>query len=96
MRLTFWGAVDDPHEGKRKCESNWDIHRIHWKKNRFIYEMYYKNKEISKELYDWMVRLKIGVLLRTHPRPATAALPPSLPMGRRSFHLTSSPRCAAL
>eukprot|EP01052_Picozoa_sp_SAG31_P014219 SAG31_NODE_875_length_11316_cov_8.924044_8_plen_179_part_00 len=52
--------MDDPHEGKRKCESNWDIHRIHWKKNRFIYDLYYKNKEISKELYDWMVRLKIA------------------------------------
>lgn len=101
--------MDDPHEGKRKCESNWDIHRIHWKKNRFIYDLYYKNKverptsslglsplpgllrlaadlrrpshrahapslhihrrlnfhyacsqEISKELYDWLVRLKIA------------------------------------
>ena len=84
--------MDDPHDGKRKCEGQWDIHRIHWKKNRFIYEMYYKNKEISKELYDWMVRLKIGVLLRTHPPPCHRRLA----MGRRSFHLASSPRCAAL
>jgi bud site selection protein 31 len=53
-------VVDDPHEGKRKCESMWDIHRIHWKKNRFIYEMYYKDKKISKELYDWMCRMKIA------------------------------------
>jgi bud site selection protein 31 len=53
-------TVDDPHDGKRKCEGQWDIHRIHWKKNRFIYEMYYKNKEISKECYDWLVKLKIA------------------------------------
>jgi bud site selection protein 31 len=53
-------AVDDPHDGKRKCESEWDIHRIHWKKNRFIYEMYYKDKKISKECYDWLCRLKIA------------------------------------
>ena len=60
LPLSFSHAVDDPHDGKRKCESQWDIHRIHWKKNRFIYEMYYKNKEISKECYDWLVRLKIA------------------------------------
>lgn len=53
-------AVDDPHDGKRKCESEWDIHRIHWKKNRFIYEMYYRDKKISKECYDWLCRLKIA------------------------------------
>ena len=53
-------AVDDPHDGKRKCESQWDIHRIHWKKNRFIYDMYYKDKKITKELYDWLCRMKIA------------------------------------
>lgn len=52
--------MDDPHDGKRKCESEWDIHRIHWKKNRFIYDMYYKEKKISKECYDWLCRLKIA------------------------------------
>jgi bud site selection protein 31 len=53
-------AVDDPHDGKRKCEGMWDIHRIHWKKNRFIYDMHYKEKKISKECYDWMCQMKIA------------------------------------
>ena len=43
-------AVDDPHEGKRKCEANWPIHRIHYERNRFIYDMYYKQQRITREL----------------------------------------------
>lgn len=27
-------AVNEEHEGKRKAESTWKIHRIHWEKNR--------------------------------------------------------------
>jgi len=27
-------AVNEPHEGKRKAESQWPIHRIHYEKNR--------------------------------------------------------------
>ena len=43
-------AVSDEHEGKRKNESNWKIHRLHWEKNRFIYDLMYKRKVMSKEL----------------------------------------------
>jgi bud site selection protein 31 len=27
-------AVNESHEGKRKHESTWPIHRIHWEKSR--------------------------------------------------------------
>merc|ERR1712216_1008068 len=53
-------AVDDPMEGKRKAESTWMIQRLHWEKNRFFYEMYYLEKEISRDLYEYMVRQKIA------------------------------------
>lgn len=52
-------AVNETHEGKRKNESTWAITRIHWERNRFIYELYYKKKAISKELYDYLVKAKI-------------------------------------
>ena len=52
-------AVNDPHEGKRKCEANWPIHRIHYERNRYIYDLYYKQQRISKELYDFLVREKV-------------------------------------
>ena len=52
-------AVDDPHEGKRKCESAWPIHRIHYERNRFIYDMYYRQQKISKDLYEFLVREKV-------------------------------------
>ena len=52
-------AVDDPHEGKRKCEAAWPIHRIHYERNRYIYDMYYKQQRISRDLYDFLVREKV-------------------------------------
>ena len=52
-------AVDDPHEGKRKCEANWPIHRIHYERNRYIYDLYYKQQRISRELYEFLVREKV-------------------------------------
>ena len=43
-------AVNEEHEGKRKCELNWKVHRIHWEKNRFIYDLMYVRKVMSREL----------------------------------------------
>jgi len=52
-------AINDPHDGKRKAESQWPIHRLHWERNRYIYDLYYKQGKITRELYDFLVREKI-------------------------------------
>ncbi|KAM9987369.1 hypothetical protein ACTFIZ_005404 [Dictyostelium cf. discoideum] len=46
-------AEANPYEGKRKIEVNWPIFRIHHQRSRYIYEKFYKNKEISRELYEF-------------------------------------------
>ena len=43
-------AVNEEHEGKRKNEGNWKIHRLHWEKNRFIFDLMYTRKVMSREL----------------------------------------------
>ena len=43
-------AVNEEHAGKRKHELNWKVHRIHWEKNRFIYDLKYVRKAISQDL----------------------------------------------
>merc|ERR1712046_256996 len=53
-------AVDEPHEGKRKAETTWKIHRIHWEKNRYIFEQHFVEKNISKPLYEYLTREKIA------------------------------------
>lgn len=53
-------AVNEEHEGKRKAELNWKIHRIHWEKNRFIYDLMYQRKVMSKELFEYLTREKIA------------------------------------
>ncbi|KAG5248035.1 serine carboxypeptidase [Salix suchowensis] len=40
----------DPHDGKRKCEALWPIFKITHQKSRYIYDLYYRRNEISKEL----------------------------------------------
>ncbi|EPS74067.1 hypothetical protein M569_00686, partial [Genlisea aurea] len=43
----------DPHDNKRKCEALWPIFKIAHQKSRYVYDLYYKRKEISKELFDF-------------------------------------------
>lgn len=49
-------AVNEEHEGKRKNELTWKIHRIHWEKNRFIFDLKYVRKAISQELVRFSFR----------------------------------------
>lgn len=42
--------MNEEHEGRRKNELTWKIHRIHWEKNRFIYDLMYVRKVMSREL----------------------------------------------
>ncbi|WVZ68095.1 hypothetical protein U9M48_017083 [Paspalum notatum var. saurae] len=46
-------AENDPHDGKRKCEALWPIFCISHQRSRYIYDLYYKRKEISQELYEF-------------------------------------------
>ncbi|KRZ14755.1 Protein BUD31 -like protein [Trichinella zimbabwensis] len=53
-------AQSEPHEGKRRVESLWPIFRIHHQRSRYLFEMYYKKKEISKELYQFCLDQKLA------------------------------------
>lgn len=52
--------MNDPHEGMRKCESLWPVHQINWQRSRYVYDMFYKYKRISREVYDYCLRLKLA------------------------------------
>jgi len=49
-------AETDDAEGKRKNEAVWPIFRIHHQRSRYIYEMFYKHRKISRELYNFCLR----------------------------------------
>uniref|UniRef100_A0A8R1DSR2 SET domain-containing protein n=2 Tax=Caenorhabditis japonica TaxID=281687 RepID=A0A8R1DSR2_CAEJA len=53
-------AETEPHEGKRKTEINWPIFRIHHQRSRYVYDMYYKKAEISRELYEFCLTAKFA------------------------------------
>lgn len=56
----FFSAETDPHEGKRINESLWPIFKVHHQKSRYIYDLFYRRKAISRELYDYCIAEKIA------------------------------------
>lgn len=46
-------AENEPHEGKRIVEASWPIFQIHHQRSRYIYDLFYTRKAISRELYEW-------------------------------------------
>ncbi|KAK8393522.1 hypothetical protein O3P69_006689 [Scylla paramamosain] len=53
-------AETESHEGKRKVESLWPIFRIHHQRSRYIYDLFYRRKAISRELYEYCLKEKIA------------------------------------
>jgi bud site selection protein 31 len=51
--------MNEPHEGKRKCESLWPVHQINWQRSRYVYDMFYKYKKISRQVYDYCIKMKL-------------------------------------
>eukprot|EP01135_Chromosphaera_perkinsii_P011133 Nk52_evm42s2340 gene=Nk52_evmTU42s2340 len=49
-------AESQPHEGLRKNEALWPIYRLHHQRSRYVYELFYKRKAISRPLYDYLLR----------------------------------------
>ena len=48
-----WAAQLDAHDSKRKCETLWPIFKIAHEKRRYVFDLYYRRDEISKELYEF-------------------------------------------
>jgi bud site selection protein 31 len=49
-------AESESHEGKRKCESLWPIIRISHQRSRYVFDMFYQRKLISREVYDYCIK----------------------------------------
>merc|ERR1719429_434151 len=53
-------AETEDHEGKRKVEALWPIFKIHHQKSRYLFDLFYRRKAISRELYDYCIKEKIA------------------------------------
>ncbi|RLV94674.1 hypothetical protein DV515_00013019, partial [Chloebia gouldiae] len=54
------GVEMELHEGKRNVESLWPIFRLCHQKPRFIFDLFYTRKAISRELYEYCTKEKQG------------------------------------
>lgn len=52
-------AEQESHEGKRKTEALWPIFKIHHQKSRYVYDMFYKSKAITRPVYDYCINNKV-------------------------------------
>ncbi|CAD8078431.1 unnamed protein product [Paramecium sonneborni] len=48
------------YSDKKKPEQFWEIYKLHHQRSRYIYEMYYYKKEISRELYEYCLQEQYG------------------------------------
>lgn len=64
-------AVAEDEEGTRKNELGWRVHRVHFEKNRFVYDLMYKSKVMKRELYEYLVRERVadGALISKWRKP---------------------------
>jgi bud site selection protein 31 len=51
-------ATNAEPEGKRKTEVLWPILRLHHQRSRYIFDLFFKRKVITRELYDFLLREK--------------------------------------
>ena len=51
--LCCFAAEIDPQDGKRKCEALWPIFKISHQRSRYIFDLFHKRSEISRELYEF-------------------------------------------
>ena len=51
--------VRESNAGKRNTESMWPVHQINWQRSRYVYDMYYTHKHISKKVYDYCIKNKL-------------------------------------
>eukprot|EP01024_Parvocaulis_polyphysoides_P060292 TRINITY_DN655_c0_g1_i1.p1 TRINITY_DN655_c0_g1~~TRINITY_DN655_c0_g1_i1.p1 ORF type:complete len:283 (+),score=45.77 TRINITY_DN655_c0_g1_i1:87-851(+) len=88
-------AVNEEHEGKRRNELNWKIHRLHWEKNRFIYDLKYQRKVMSKELFDYLVRERIadGALISKWRKPGYEILCSTLAIQKSGHNFGTTSHC---
>eukprot|EP00594_Rhizosolenia_setigera_P014077 CAMPEP_0178963188 /NCGR_PEP_ID=MMETSP0789-20121207/14862_1 /TAXON_ID=3005 /ORGANISM="Rhizosolenia setigera, Strain CCMP 1694" /LENGTH=291 /DNA_ID=CAMNT_0020647583 /DNA_START=32 /DNA_END=904 /DNA_ORIENTATION=- len=52
--------VKENNTNKRKTESTWPIFQITWQRSRYIYDMFYRYKKISRTTYDYCIKQKIA------------------------------------
>ncbi len=48
----------ESHDGKRAVETLWPIFRVHHQMTRYVYDMYYRQRRIDRDLYDFCIREK--------------------------------------
>ena len=71
MENELRNVVNQDASSLRKTEAQWPVHQINYQRTRYLYDMHFKYKKISRELLDWCVQQKLadGPLMQYWRRP---------------------------
>ena len=53
-------AEQQPHYGKKKIQSTWKLLKLNHQRSRYIYNRFYKEKKMTKKLYDFLIKKKFA------------------------------------
>merc|ERR1712013_254396 len=87
-------AETEDHEGKRKVEAPWPIFKIHHQKSRYLFDLFYRRKAISRELYDYCIKEKIAdanLIAKWKKQGSTGSRSLAFSTWQLSWRLQSSP-----
>lgn len=64
-------ALEAPREERMNHELSWPVHKIHYEKNRYLFDLCYKQGKISEDLLKFLIREKIadGPLMSKWKKP---------------------------
>ncbi|CAN8075705.1 unnamed protein product [Agarophyton chilense] len=64
-------ALNAPPDDKRRNEISWPMHKLHYQKNRYLYDMHYKQHAITLKLLNYLIKQNIadGKLIAKWRRP---------------------------
>ena len=88
-------VMNSTHQGKKKRETVWPIHQINNQRSRYVYDMYYKHKKISKELYSYLLKEKMADadLIAKWKKPGYENLCSTFVIDQRNFPFGSTAIC---
>merc|ERR1711976_1024194 len=80
---------------KRNCESSWKIHRIHWEKNLFIFDLMYRRKIMSKNMFEWLIKENMAdrTLIEKWRRPGFNTICSLMAIQKSSHNYRTTSHC---
>ena len=83
------------HGGKQRHEAMWPIHQINNQRSRYVYDMFYVHRKISRKLYEYCLKNKLADadLIAKWKKPGYEKLCSTFVINARNFPFGTTAIC---